>query len=453
MKSAEDIKQCFRKSTLSTNRDRHEAIFQEILRAQEQSRRTEPALPRLVNWSSIMKSPLTKLGVAAAVLIACGIGLSLWRNTGSGIALADVLARVEQVKVVKFKWTFKWFGEDPNKPWADTRGTQLTSQEYGWKTILKTTDPNGGERTGTELYASRQKKPAIWIDRTEKTYIRMAKDAQAQDGRGPRQPVNVKDPLSALKEILNTKYESMGRSTIDGIEVAGFRTTDPNYVSQGKQKEPSQGQVDVKIWVDVKTLFPVRIEGLSGNLDGKGGRSVFSTVTYDFQWDVPVDPAEFEPPPIPDGYRITDMFPERANEENAIQGLKQCVELLGNYPERIDFAYLWSESEKSETPAALRVKEELKGLTGLDRDQKKLDALKPMRFLNKFYLGLSGKFYVGMASKDPAYYGKTVTPQDTDKVLMRWKVSENEYRVIFGDLRAETVTLEKLADLEKALLK
>jgi len=448
MKSADEIKRLFHSAAVQTNAAPDDAVFETLKTAytrtvEHKSAQREPRM-----WRYVMKSPLTKLAAAAVVVIACVIGLSVWRTTGSGIALADVLARVEQVKVVKFKWTFKFFGEDPNKPWADTRGTQLTSQEYGFKMIFKRTDPNGEERTGTELYVSRQKKPTIWIDRTEKTYIRMAKDAQAQDGRSPRQIVNVKDPLSSLKEILNTKYESMGRSTMDGIEVAGFRTTDPNYVSQGKQKEPSQGQVDVKIWVDVKTLFPVRIEGLGGG----GGRTFMSTA-YDFQWDVPVDASEFEPPPIPDGYAITDMFPERANEENAIQGLKQCVELLGNYPERIDLTYLWSESEKSETAAALRVKEELKGLTGLDRDQKKLDALKPTRFLNKFYVGLAGKFYVGMASKDPAYYGKTVTPKDTDTVLMRWKVSDNEYRVIFGDLHAETVSPQKLAELEKVLPK
>jgi len=36
---------------------------------------------------------------------------------------------------------------------------------------------------------------------------------------------------------------------------------------------------------------------------------------------------------------------------------------------------------------------------------------------------------------------------------MRWKITDNEYRVIFGDLHAETVTPEKLAELEAALLK
>jgi hypothetical protein len=36
---------------------------------------------------------------------------------------------------------------------------------------------------------------------------------------------------------------------------------------------------------------------------------------------------------------------------------------------------------------------------------------------------------------------------------MRWKVSDNEYRVIYGDLHAETVTPEKLAELEAGLPK
>jgi hypothetical protein len=36
---------------------------------------------------------------------------------------------------------------------------------------------------------------------------------------------------------------------------------------------------------------------------------------------------------------------------------------------------------------------------------------------------------------------------------MRWKVSDNEYRVIFGDLHTQTVTAEALANLEKNLPK
>ena len=44
---------------------------------------------RHILLEQIMKSRITKLAAAAVIIIACGIGLSLWRTTGSGIALAD----------------------------------------------------------------------------------------------------------------------------------------------------------------------------------------------------------------------------------------------------------------------------------------------------------------------------------------------------------------------------
>jgi hypothetical protein len=50
---------------------------------------------------------------------------------------------------------------------------------------------------------------------------------------------------------------------------------------------------------------------------------------------------------------------------------------------------------------------------------------------------------------DAAYYGKTVGPADKDKVLFRWKLEDGGYRVIYGDLRAETVTAERLKKIEK----
>jgi hypothetical protein len=95
----------------------------------------------------------------------------------------------------------------------------------------------------------------------------------------------------------------------------------------------------------------------------------------------------------------------------------------------------------------MRLKEEIKGLTDDEINNKLVDFLMPIRGLGRFYTWLE------FDKKDRAYYGKTVAPEDADKVLMRWKVSDNENRVIYGDLHAETVTPEKLAELEADLPK
>ncbi len=446
MKSAEDIRQCFRKSTLSTNRDRHEAIFAEILRAQEQSGKTTPVSYRPVNWSNIMKNPLARLSAAAAVIVACLIGLSLWRGTESGIALAEVLARMEKVKAVRYRWIVKITFEDPNNPFNYEGGaTELVSQEYGSKSSnsYEKVDPNVRESTSVEYFLP-QKKTRIYISHEEKKYTRTELDDAQVEQIQKRENYRI-DPVRYVKEILKYKYESLGRSTIDGIEVEGFRTTDPNYVSRGKQKEPSQ--VDVKIWVDVKTQLPVRYEYEHFMQMGDNKKDHTRIVYYDFQWDVPVDAAEFEPP-IPDGYTVTVIKSPLNNEKTAIQGLKQCVELFGKYPERtLD---IWQRvhrllgGARDDTIAAERLQEEIKGLT---EEEIKNKLLMPIRGLERFGCGLEWD------KKDPAYYGKIVTPKDVDKVLMRWKVSDNEYRVIYGDLHAETVTPEKLAELEAGLPK
>jgi hypothetical protein len=401
----------------------------------------------------IMRSPLTKVAVAAVVMIACLIGLSFWRTTGSGIALADVLARVEQVKAFRFKSSMtNVTGENPNKP--TIRGTHLISQEYGWRFKIEHLDPKGGESTFDEYCILPQKNTTIWISPKEKKYNRKQQD----DGwieRVQKASIAILDPCTFLSRILKTKYESLGRSTMDGIEVEGFRTTDPNCF--GEEREENC-QIDVKVWVDVKTRLPVRYDRLISEEVNQGGDKMRErTVEYDFQWDVPVAAADFEPV-IPEGYAsLVVKFPPHITEENALQGLKVLVELLGKYPENIyhivpenindDTPTVLRLAEQSETPAALRLKEEIKGLTDDEINNKLVDFLMPIRGLGRFYRWLE------FDKKDPAYYGKTVTPKDADKVLLRWKVSDKEYRVIFGDLHTQTVTAEALAGLEKDLPK
>ena len=445
MKPTDNLEEAIKKDlNCAAGAELHDRMLDDVLNAQEKSRKEHSAVPRPNLRRQIMRSPLTKLAVAAAVIIAGLIGLSLWRTTGSGIALADVLARIEQVKAYRYQW-FNGTREEPNKPYNFVRrATTLSSQEYGSKTTMEELDPNGGWSTFSEGYRPRDNKTAIRILPKQKKYTRIEYDDVTAERMWE---VASNDPRTFLKRILACKYESMGRATMDGIEVEGFQTTDPNffYLYVG-DRQINVNQIDVKVWVAAKTRLPVRYDYMGDK------RKSTHFVMHDFQWDVAVEAAEFKPV-IPDDYRGTVVkFPVHITEETAIQGLKVWVELLGKYPDPeiitpFQVTVLPSALEKSETSAAMRLKEEIKGLAQDEIGNKLADFLMPIRGLDKFY-GL-----LRWDKKDPAYYGKTVTAKDADKVLMRWKVSEKEYRVIFGDLHAETVSPEKLAELEKNLPK
>ena len=67
--------------------------------------------------------------------------------------------------------------------------------------------------------------------------------------------------------------------------------------------------------------------------------------------------------------------------------------------------------------------------------------------LTMFHVVLAGQ------QKNPVYHGDVVRPSDRELPLMRWNASDDTYRVIFGDLHAETVSAETLARLEAALPK
>jgi len=246
------------------------------------------------------------------------------------------------------------------------------------------------------------------------------------------------DPRLMIKQILECKYESLGISTIDGIEVEGFQTSDPNYLGG------MMGQVDIKIWVDVVTQLPVRSE-MNMQMD----EIHMHAVMHDFQWDVTVDATEFEPV-IPEDYTTLAGGPIKMpafDEQTAIRGLELFAELTGQYPEELDLMNIIAKVSEAmgSKLAQERMQQENRDIIEQERTRELTEKIMPITGLAAFYMKLV------QDNKAPAYYGNIVTPEDVDQVLLRWKVSDNDYRVIFGDLHTETVDADVLAELENAL--
>jgi outer membrane lipoprotein-sorting protein len=391
----------------------------------------------------IMKRKVLGFSIAAAVIIiAFCIGISFIGGT-SGVALADVLQKVEQAQAFMYKMKMNMTGNmQPGMPGGpvETIATVLISNEYGMKMDTNTVNSGAGRKMRQLMYILPNEKKVYMIMPEQKQYIQM----ELSDDTLARIKKQSNDPRDMLKQVLNSKYTDIGKSEINGVEVEGFQTTDPAYAGG------SMEDLKVVLWVDVKTWLPVRMEmNMKVNEQTK-----MEGVMEDFQWNVPVDAGQFVPvipqdytTPLPGGYKLPSI-----SEESAIEGLKFCGQLLGRYPQKIDMMNLMNaivaiKDSNNPTEAALKLKEEMDKLPEEEKAQKIMEMMRPVQSLGMFYITLVQE------KKEPAYYGNVVGPSDADKVLLQWKTGDNEYRVIYGNLTAETVSAERLAELESKIPK
>ena len=281
MKSADEIKRLFKGAAVQTNAAPDDAVFETLKTAYTRTIEHKSAQRELSMWRFVMKNPSVKLAIAAVIVIACLVGLSFWRTTGSGIALADVLARMEQVQVYRLKMDTSFQGEG-GQGMPMSQAAMLVSQSLGQKVVMQVNHPLTGQSMVEEIYISPRERAVTTLMPNEKKYSRIELDeaslARLQQESG--------SPQQIVARVLKSEHVDLGRSVVDGIEVEGFQTTDPNCLG-----ETALTGAEVKIWVGVETRLPVRIE-----VDkGVAGRGHLHVAAYDFEWVVPVDEAEFTP--------------------------------------------------------------------------------------------------------------------------------------------------------------
>jgi hypothetical protein len=326
------------------------------------------------------------------------------------------------------------------------------------------------------IYVVPEQKIVVTIIPEKKQYIRMEFDDQLL----AKMKQQNNDPREMIKQIMGCKYTELGRSVIDGVEVEGWRTTDPAALGG------ATADVELTLWVDVKNWLPFRSE-----MDMKMGDKMRVTgATYDFRWNVPVQASDFKPiipedfTPFPgDGMKLPSM-----TEQGAIEGLRLFAEMTARYPKSLsltDFTqeiFAFTDILMKELK---KLKEEMGDTTEMTEEQlrnavmkksmettllKKLmegigdttkmteeelrNAVMKKSMEATFRLQAPALFYMTLTQgkKEPAYYGESVSPGEVGSVLLRWKISDTQYRVVFGDLTAVTVTAEELAELEKPLL-
>jgi len=415
---------------MDTNPMMDRTVLDKVLAAHEQtlsspSATTQPTIGRI-----LMKSPITRIAMAAMIIVACSTGIILWKSTGSGIALADVLTRIEQV--TGYMYQMKSIAYDKEQQGTETAtATILVSKKADLKMTITQVDLNNSQAlpdwssfaVGEEWYLLPKSNSMVFINHEQKTYRKVF----IEDRQHHLYRRQYNDPREIVKQIINCEHKSLGQSVIDGITVEGFQTTDKDYQGGffGPTNHMPNKKVNVKLWVDVNTFLPVRLEEDITTRDDMR----MQDFSYDFRWNVIINPDEFEPN-IPEDYSTRtggNVIILSSNEENAIKGLKLFAEFFDKYPfdiKRSGFEYMINE-----------------GIT----DEEKLSKINEI-----LTCGAPADFYKTLKSenKEPAYHGETIRPGDANKVLLRWKLDDGQYRVIFGDLSAKAVTAKELAELE-----
>jgi len=391
---------------------------------------SQPAKPSLLEL--IMRSRTTKLAAAAVIVIAVLAGLPFLPKNTASVTLAGVAERLGQVKAIMYKMKMHVTGSMvPGMPQVsqDMESTIIISNDFGMKMEIDMTDPNTGKKMTQQMYLVPDSKLMVMVMPEQKRFTRM----EFTDDLLAQMKKQNNDPREMIKQMMGAKYTDLGKSDINGIEVEGFKTTDPAIYGS------AMGDVKVTLWVDAATWLPVLVE-MDMTINEK--MRITGTI-YDYQWNVPVDKSIFEPV-IPADY---EAFPKEGmkmpemTEEAAIEGLKIFADLCGHYPKQANMMDLMQEMTAVMIEQAS--KEKPGDMTETERVTKAMETMRPVQSFALLYMTLV------QDKKEPVYYGESVGPDDIGAVLMRWKTAQNEYRVIFGDLSARTVTGEQLAELEK----
>jgi len=225
-----------------------------------------------------------------------------------------------------------------------------------------------------------------------------------------------------------------GPKEIKGVKAEGFTVPWPSVGD-----DDTHADAKIQVWLDPATTLPVRVDLLD-----LGPRGFPVMRLENFRWGIQ-DPKLFDTS-IPAGYAKIPTNDVKADEitEYVVYGLSTFAKYnKGKYPA---VKYVYGDEQG----------EALRNLMGMSRNA--LGWVKPSKDLKwpnpkdgEFAHGSYGLSWINVIQRDfpeGVYNGKTVTPQDATKVLVRWQLDDGDYRVIFGDLTFATVSPSRLRQLE-----
>jgi hypothetical protein len=279
MKPERDIRQFFRKAAADTDAGMDEKVLAKVLAAHQTTSTARSTPYQSSTRSMIMRSPITRIAIAATIVVAVLIGISQFGGSSAGVAWGQVAQKVQASRGVIYR---ELRGQERPTTDKDRTVNYLTPTDYR----------SDGFREGVlwmTMWDDRAAAKRVVLLHAQKKYVledfTLTKESN-------RKHANYQDPAWWVQTFLACKYSKLEPKTIDGVLCEGIETTDLALLADPENNVKS---LVARLWVGVETGYPVLFDG-----EFHGAQTSY-TIFDQFQWDVALDPSVFEPN-IPAGY-------------------------------------------------------------------------------------------------------------------------------------------------------
>ncbi len=234
--------------------------------------------------------------------------------------------------------------------------------------------------------------------------------------------------IDRIKNLTGDPDADLGVQVIDGVEAHGFEI-DGAKLGMGPvtAKGRAMRRGVARVWVDTRTLLPLKFEA---ELPGPIGKGKMVVVCDHFKWNVELDPSLFDTAELEAAQEGTFVLNVPAASEAAlIAGLQEYSSTLGEYPGSLNFVMIGMEvwrKTSTMTPEEKQV---------FAKKENEEDFMQRLMSLYAGTLFFQQQAEVG----ETKYFGSSVKPGDADAVLVQWELEGGGTRVIYGDLHAETL--------------
>jgi hypothetical protein len=347
-------------------------------------------------------------GAAAAVLVGLFV---FWAASQPLSALAQTAEALRKVKSYRCRLTLVEAGTDEKDSKEQVGGVLCWAADpEAWRMELH----EAGKPVNVRILL--RGKPGLEIDHKDETYSRL----EPLYGRA--------SPIELANELANFRGKAdreLPERKIKGKAAKGFEIAIDKI-------DPDMDEGTLRVWPDPQTKLPRRVE-----LDiPEAGKEIMD----DFAWDVPTEKWFDTDPPAKYQDKTPGPTPAEEETKHVVKGLKTYLKYCGEYPQ-VKMVYGDVTSGRLFRAAGLSNPHKVAPREEMLKDE--YAECQPAK------LGFAWMNTIQRHNPDAAYYGKTVGPENKEKVLFRWKLEDGSYRAIFGDLRAETVKAEKLKELER----